>query len=91
VNEDERGGGEIMNQPTIEDLKTYQDELIAKFGSDTRIAVANVSISMFSVARHFGGCRIDGKYFVYNWMDDSIIREDVIKWITKRKKQEAKK
>jgi hypothetical protein len=80
-----------MNQPTIEDIKTYRDELIAKFGRDTRIAVANASSTIFSIARHYGVCKIEGKYFIHNPADDSLIREDVVKWITKRKKQEAKK
>jgi len=71
---------------SIEDLRKYETELKAKFGGQ-QIAVAGASRTIFSVARHYGGCKISGKHFVYNAEDDSLIREDVVKWVKKRKKQ----
>lgn len=71
---------------TIEDLKQHQDELKAKFGADANVAYANVSMTQLSIARHYGGCKVEGKHFVYNPADDSLIREDVFNWIAKQKK-----
>jgi hypothetical protein len=73
----------------IEDIKKYQTELIEKFGSSSNVAYANVSSTQFSIARHYGGVKINGKHYVYNPTDDSLIREDVVKWIAKKKKTEG--
>ena len=70
---------------TIEDLREYQTELQFKFGNES-VAYTNVSMTQLSIARHYGGCKVQGKHFVYNPMDDSLIREDVVKWIAKQKK-----
>ena len=32
------------------------------------------------------GAKIHGKHYVYNPIDDSLIREDVVKWIAYHKK-----
>ena len=72
---------------SIEDIRQFADELEQKFGADAQIAYANVSMTQLSIARHFGGCKVQGKNFVYNATDDSLIREDVAKWIDKRKKK----
>lgn len=74
-----------MIMATIEDLKQYQYELKAKFGADANVAYANVSMTQLSVARYYGGAKVNGKHFVYNPLDDSLIREDVVKWIAKKK------
>ena len=71
---------------TIEDLKEFREELRAKFGKDANIAYANVTMTQLSIARHYGGATVQGKCFVYNPFDDSLIREDVVKWIAKRRK-----
>ncbi len=79
-----------MSQPTLDDVRQYANELETKFGANENVAYANVSYTQLSIARHYGGCNVSGKHFVYNATDDSLIREDVMKWIVKRKKQEAK-
>lgn len=71
---------------TISDLKEFQAELKEKFGSE-HISYSNVSMTQMSIARHYGGLKINGKFFIYNPKDDSLIREDVIKWIGKQKKK----
>ena len=71
---------------TIEDLREFQQELKAKFGADASVAYANVSMTLLSIARHYGGATVQGKHFVYNPDDDSLIREDVVKWIAKKRK-----
>ena len=71
---------------TIEDLREFQDELKAKIGANASVAYANVSMTQLSIARHYGGAKVQGKHFVYNPADDSLIREDVVKWIAKKRK-----
>jgi hypothetical protein len=43
-------------------------------------------MTQLSIARHYGGAKVQGKHFVYNPADDSLIREDVVKWIAKKRK-----
>jgi hypothetical protein len=68
-------------QPTIESVRKYADQIEAKFGPDENVAYRNVSQTQLSIARHYGGCKVQGQYFVYNPVDDSLIREDVVKFI----------
>lgn len=68
---------------TLNTLEQNKDILKEKFPENESIAYANVSNTQLSVARHFGGCKIEGKEFVYNPTDDSLIRKDVIKWLSK--------
>lgn len=78
----------------LDDLKQHIGELEKEFGKDASIAYANVSYTQLSVARHYGGAKVQGKYFVYNFEDDSLIREDVVKWMQKKlnpKKAKKKK
>lgn len=70
---------------TISDLIECRDEVEAKFGRNTNVAYANVSMTQLSIARHYGGAKVEGKQFIYNDRDDSLIREDVVKWFAKRK------
>jgi hypothetical protein len=69
---------------TLQDLREFGDELKAKFGAS--VAYSNVSMSQLSIARHYGGATVQGKHFVYNPADDSLIRDDVVKWIAKKRK-----
>lgn len=73
---------------TLDDLRKYQTELESEFGSGTTVAYANVSMGQLSVGWQYGGATVQGHLFVYNPVDDSLIREDVVKWVAKRKKDE---
>lgn len=72
---------------TYEDIKTYEQALIEKFGSSTVLCYTSISYTIFSVARYYGGCNIGGQEFIYNPEDDSLIRADVVKWINKQKRK----
>lgn len=74
---------------TIETLKEHQEALKEKFGASAAIAYPQVSMTQLSVARHFGGATVQGKHYTYNPTDDSLIRDDVLKWVRKRVKQSA--
>ena len=73
---------------TIDDLRKYQAELEAEFGSDTTVAYANVSMGQLSVGWQYGGATVQGRLCIYNPDDDSLIREDVVMWVAKRKNAE---
>lgn len=76
---------------TLNTLADNQYILKEKFPENESIAYANVSNTQLSVARHFGGCKVQGKHFVYNPTDDSLIREDVISFLSKKLKNKQKK
>jgi hypothetical protein len=78
-------------QPTVADVLKHQDELKAQFGTNNNVAYSNVSFTQLSIARHFGGLEVQGKYYLYNPDDDSLIREDVVKWIVKKRKAAKRK
>jgi hypothetical protein len=70
-------------QPTIEDVRKFADQIEAKFGKNAQVAYRNVRDTQLSIARYYGGCKVQGQHFVYNAVDDSLIREDVVKLIAK--------
>ncbi len=76
-------------QPTIEDVRKFADQIEAKFGRHTNVAFANITHTQLSIARHYGGCKVQGRYFVYNAVDDSLIREDVVKFIAELRNAEG--
>ena len=75
---------------TLKTLEENQAALIEKFGGSETVAYPNVRMGQLSIARHYGGCEVNGHHFTYNPTDDSLIRDDVLKWLTKRLKAEAK-
>lgn len=79
-----------MSNITIEKLHDYIDALELKFGKDANVGYANVSMTQLSIARHYGGCKVGSHHYVYNPMDDSLIREDVFKWLAKEIKKQEK-
>jgi hypothetical protein len=68
---------------TITLLEKHQTAIEQKFGKASRVAIAGVSYTIFSVARHYGGATIDGKSFVYFPNDDLLVRDDVIRFVKK--------
>jgi hypothetical protein len=75
----------------LETLRHYQPEAIERFGGSASVAYAQVSQTQFSIARYSGGCVVNGKRFIYIPTDDSLIRDDVFKWLVKRVKEDGKK
>ena len=65
---------------TRDNLVQHQDALKEKF-SQQRIAIGNVTQSYFSIARHYGACKIEGREFIYFPEDDILVRDDVVKFI----------
>jgi hypothetical protein len=71
---------------TIEKFMQHQVAIMDKFGCEP-LAYANVSYTQLSIARHYGGCKVQGRHFIYNPIDDSLIREDVVKWLAKQERK----
>jgi len=72
---------------TITLLEKHQTAIEQKFGKASRVAIAGVSYTQFSIARHYGGCKIDGKFYTYFPDDDLLVRDDVIKFVKKLEKE----
>lgn len=53
----------------------------------TPYVIQGVSQSQFSIARHFGGCTYGGREYYYIPTTDELIREDVVRWVTTRRKE----
>lgn len=43
------------------------------------VRYSNVSQTQLSVARYYGLMKINGEMYIYNPVDDSLTREDVVK------------
>jgi len=68
-------------------ITTNASLIEAKFGrNETEPYFGNVSQTQLSVARHYGGCRVNNAYYDYNAEHDLLIRVDVLKWICKQMK-----
>lgn len=76
---------------TRDDLIKHQDALKAKFDPTETIAWPQVSMSQLSVARYYGGCTVNDKWFIYFPASDMLIRDDVVAFINKLNKANEKK
>jgi hypothetical protein len=52
--------------------------------------IRNVSKSQLSIARMYGGAHVFSHHYTYNPAADELIRDDVLKWMAKRKREERK-
>jgi hypothetical protein len=77
--------------PTLETLRENQESLRKKFGSTETIGYPNISNSQLSIARYYGGCKVNNQDYTYNPADDSLIRADIIKFLNKLNKKKLKK
>jgi len=57
----------------------------------TPFMIANVSMTQFSIARHFGGITFQNKPYRYFAETDVLIRDDVVRWLKLDKKQKQTK
>ena len=57
---------------------------------DTTLVIRDVCNTQLSVARHYGAITINGRHYTYFPPGDELIRDDVLKWVTKLRKVAAK-
>jgi hypothetical protein len=70
---------------TEEEITSLQSSGLKR---ESPFLITNVSITQFSIARHYGGCTAYGKHYTYCNPTDELIRDDVLKWIGKERKRE---
>jgi hypothetical protein len=49
------------------------------------LAYRDVSNTQLSIARHYGGCTVNGASYYYYPDTDELIRHDVFRWVEKRR------
>lgn len=72
-----------MSYLTTEELDALQTSDLPR---DTPYLIEGVSHGMFSIARHYGGAVYNGESYAYIPTTDELIREDVVKWLAKRRR-----
>lgn len=75
---------------TLNEIRQYEPQIRERFKRSDTIAYENVSQTQLSVARYFGMAKVNNHTFVYNPDDDSLIRDDVLAFVNKLKRQEKK-
>ena len=61
----------------------------AQFGVHETLAYAGVSNTQLSIARHYRGLQVNGRFFYYMAETDELVRHDLFKWLHKRRTDEA--
>jgi hypothetical protein len=77
----------MKSLPTLNDLEQHMEAARAKFGDVKPMGYGGVTQTQLSIARHYGGCKVNGRDFSYNWEDDSLIRSDIQRWLIARMKR----
>ena len=57
---------------------------------DTPFIIAHVRHSQLSVARHYGGAKYNGWSYTYMAPTDELVRYDVLKWVSRRRRMQKK-
>lgn len=76
-----------MSYLTPDELTALQSTDMSKI---TPYVIAGVSHTQFSIARHYGSITYNRKTYFYMPTHDELIRDDVLKWVTKRRKEANK-
>lgn len=69
------------------------DPLVAagKLKSDDNIGWRDIRFTQLSIARHYGGTKVNGVHYVYIPESDELVREDVLAMVMKRRADALKK
>lgn len=62
-------------------------EAIQHLDRSAPYCIQDVSNGIFSVSRHYGCCTFQGAYYVYSKTHDELIRDDVLQFVTKARRQ----
>lgn len=69
-----------LTQPEIDALQ------LSGLPRETPFLIRWVSQTQFSIARHYGGAKFNGSDYTYIDATDELIRDDVLKFVTKMRK-----
>lgn len=56
----------------------------------TPFAMRWVSKGQLSIARYYGGCKFQGRDYIYMPLTDELVRDDVVAWLAKYRKSRKK-
>lgn len=60
---------------------------VSELNRDTPYGIQNCRHGHFSIARHYGGINYNGRHYIYIPKTDELIRDNVLKWVTDRRKR----
>jgi hypothetical protein len=72
-------------------LTTEELEAIQGLPQASPYLIRGVRQTQFSIARHYGGITYAGQSYLYDPITDELIRHDVLRFIQRRRKEQAKK
>ncbi len=76
-----------MSYLTEQEIAALQ---LSKLDTATPFAISGVSNTQLSIARHYGGSTFQGWQYTYMPLTDELVRDDVVKWLAKHRKQQKK-
>ena len=76
-----------MGHMTAEEMDALQE---TKLDRTTPFVICGVSQSQLSIARFYGGIKYNGRMYSYIPPTDELIRDDVVRWLTKHRKAQRK-
>jgi len=76
-----------MGHMTEQEIEALQ---ATKLDRTTPFVIYGVSQSQLSIARFYGGCKFQGRHYSYIPTTDELMRDDVVKWLAKHRKEQRK-
>jgi len=76
-----------MGHMTEQEIEALQ---ATKLDRATPFVICGVSRSQLSIARFYGGCKFQGRNYIYIQTTDELLRDDVVKWLAKHRKAQRK-
>lgn len=76
-----------MGHMTEQEIEALQ---ATKLDRATPFVICGVSRSQLSIARFYGGCKFQGRNYSYIPTTDELLRDDVVKWLAKHRKEQRK-
>jgi len=78
----------FLTDDEIADL--HLESASGTFGDALPLIIRNVQSTQFSLARYYGVITYNGQLYTYFALGDELIRDDVLRWVTKRREAERK-
>lgn len=75
-----------MSYITKEELSALQESSLDR-NALCPFLITHVRNNQLSIARHYGGCTFHGSRYIYIPGTDELIRDDVLKFVTKMRKE----
>lgn len=68
-------------------LTAEEQAFALTFDAKAPAVICGVSQGMFSIARHYGGIKLNGQSYTYFAEHDELIRDDVLKAVSKMRQE----